>query len=111
MLQTEIVKKYCREILYTETGVEAIESCKQNPDIDLILMDIQMPVMNGYEATKNIRLFNKDIVIIAQTAYAFASDREKGLEAGCNDYITKPLNQSLVIELIHKYFKKGVIAG
>ena len=99
------VKTFGKEVLKVRTGVEAVKNCHLNPDIDLVLMDIQMPEMDGYEATRQIRTFNKDVVIIAQTAYALTGDREKALEAGCNDYITKPLNQSLLLDLIHKYFK------
>ena len=63
-------------------------------------MDINMPVMNGYEATREIRKFNNEIFIIAQTAYALDSDREKALEAGCNDYISKPINRDELITMI-----------
>jgi CheY-like chemotaxis protein len=62
--------------------------------------------MDGYEATRQIRLFNKDIVIIAQTAYAMSSARDMAIKAGCNDYISKPINHLLLEELIEKYFKK-----
>lgn len=82
------------EILTASTGTAAVELCKKNPDIDLILMDIQMPHTNGYQATRQIRKFNKTIVIIAQTAFALSGDREKSLAAGCNDYITKPIKKA-----------------
>ena len=66
-----------------------------------------MPKMNGYDATKEIRLFNKDIIIIAQTAFAFIGEREKALESGCNEYISKPINRELLIDLIkQQYFLK-----
>ena len=65
-----------------------------------------MPRMNGLEATQQIRQFNKDIIIIAQTAYAFAGDSEKALEAGCNDYISKPINTTLLYDLIKQYVNK-----
>ena len=81
------VKKYSNSTLKVGTGVEAVEACRNNTDIDLVLMDIQMPLMNGYEATRQIRQFNKDVIIIAQTAYGLAGDREKAIEAGCNDYM------------------------
>jgi len=73
----------------------------------LVLMDIQMPDVNGYEATKQIRQFNKGIVIIAQTAYALAGDREKAIEAGCNDYLSKPIKKDELMTLIVKYFRKN----
>jgi CheY-like chemotaxis protein len=104
-LQTEIIHNYSSEIFYATTGIEAVEAFLQHPDIDLILMDIQMPVMNGLDATRQIRLSNKEKVIIAQSAHVFASDTEKALEAGCNEVILKPLNRALLIELINKYFE------
>ena len=99
-----MVKKYCKEDLHVSTGVEAIEACRNNRDIDLVLMDIQMPDMNGYEATRQIRSFNKDVLIISQTAYGLTGDREKSIAAGCNDYISKPIDKTVLIDLIKKYF-------
>jgi PAS domain S-box-containing protein len=106
MLITIDVKKFSREILKAGNGFEAIEVCRNNPDTDLILMDIQLPVMNGHEATRQIRQFNKDVIIIAQTAFGLSGDREKAIEAGCNDYIAKPINKDELLSLIQKYFKK-----
>jgi CheY-like chemotaxis protein len=100
------VRKYSREIINVDNGLDAVEICRKNPDIDLILMDILMPVMNGYDAVKYIREFNKDVVIIAQTAFVLTSDRNKAIEAGCNDFITKPINNVLFAELMKKYFLK-----
>jgi CheY-like chemotaxis protein len=100
------VKTYCKEILKVRTGVEVVEICRDNPDIDLILMDIQMPDLNSLEATRQIRQFNKGVVIIAQTAFGLSGDREKAIEAGCNDYISKPINKDELLSLIQKYFKK-----
>ncbi len=90
-----------KQIIYVETGQQAIEACKDNPEIDLILMDIKMPVMNGYTATREIRKFNKEIIIIAQTAYGLAGDREKATESGCNDYIAKPIKKDELFEMIN----------
>jgi PAS domain S-box-containing protein len=95
-----------KEVLHSITGVEAVEACRNNPDIDLVLMDIRMPKMDGNEATRQIRKSNTDVIIIAQTAYGFAGDREKAIEAGSNDYIAKPINHALLIGLILKYFNK-----
>lgn len=105
-LITMMIEAYGREILHAKNGIEAVEICRQADDIDLILMDIKMPKMNGYEATKQIRQFNKDVIIIAQTAFALEGEREKTLSAGCNDYISKPLTHKLLVELVEKYFKK-----
>jgi len=92
-------------LLYASNGFKAVEICLNNPNIDLVLMDIKMPILNGYEATKQIRSFNKDVIIIAQTAFALKGDREKAIEAGCNDYITKPINKDKLIEMIGKWFQ------
>jgi len=104
-LITILVNPFRKEVLIANSGVEAVETCRNNPDIDLVLMDIQMPGLNGYEATRQIRQFNKDIIIIAQTAFGLIGDREKALEAGCNDYIAKPLDLNLLKKLIRDYFK------
>src|SRR5665647_389678 len=86
------VKGYCQEVIKARNGKEAVEICRTNPDIDLVLMDIQMPEMNGYKATQQIRQFNKNVIIIAQTAFGLSGDREKAIEAGCNDYIASRFN-------------------
>jgi len=99
------IEKFSKEILKVSTGAAAINVCRNNPDIDLILMDIQMTDLNGYEATRQIRQFNKDVIIIAQTAFGQSGDREKSIEAGCNDYISKPIYKAVLQALIKKYFK------
>ncbi len=98
-----LVEDIGKEILHAENGVKAVEICRQNQDIDLILMDIKMPEMNGYEATRQIRKTNKDVVVVAQTAFALMGDREKAIEAGCNDYITKPVQKEVLFSLIEKH--------
>lgn len=100
------ISNFSNEILKATSGIEAIEACSNNPDIDLILMDIKMPVMDGYEATRQIRKFNKNVVIIAQTAYGLSGDNEKSIEAGCNDYITKPLDLTVLKKLIEKHLNQ-----
>ena len=99
-----ILKGEVKNIISAESGIEAINACKNNSDIDLILMDIKMPEMDGITATKKIREFNNDVIIIAQTAYALEGDKEKSIEAGCNDYISKPINKEKLFDLINKYF-------
>ncbi|MBT3208811.1 MAG: PAS domain-containing protein [Bacteroidetes bacterium] len=101
-----ILNNIAKSITRTVSGKEAIEYMKNNKNIDLVLMDVKMPVMDGYEATKEIRKFNKDIIIIAQTAYALFGDNEKAIAAGCNDYISKPINRKLLLELINRHQKK-----
>lgn len=103
-LLSETVEEYCSELLIARDGMEALEIAQDNPDIDLILMDIRIPKMDGYETTQEIRQFNKNVVIIAQTACAFSSDRDKALEMGCNDYVSKPIDTDLFELLMEKHF-------
>jgi PAS domain S-box-containing protein len=106
ILIIKIVEEFTGKMLHAKTGVEAIEVCRENPDIDLVLMDINMPEMDGYEATREIRKFNKEVIIIAQTAYALVGDREKSIAAGCNSYISKPINRVELTEMVSNYFSE-----
>jgi hypothetical protein len=103
MLISMTVEGLSSKIITAGTGTEAVYFCRNNPDLDLILMDIQMPGMNGYEATSQIRQFNKEVVIIAQSAYALSHDRQKAIDAGCNDYISKPILKDDLLSIIHKH--------
>jgi len=100
------VRMYGKDILQASTGVEAIEICCLNRDIDLVLMDIQLPEMDGFEATQFIREFDKNVVIIAQTAFGYNGEMENAIAAGCTDYIAKPIMKAQLMELIQKYFRK-----
>ncbi|KUO63897.1 MAG: response regulator [Lutibacter sp.] len=104
-----MIEVYCKTPLIATNGMDAVRLCKENPDIDIVFMDIKMPELNGYDATKKIREFNKDILIIAQTSYAFPDDREKAITAGCNDYISKPYSQRDLTELLKKWAKNIMI--
>jgi PAS domain S-box-containing protein len=90
------------EMLYSGTGRETIELCKKHPDIDVVLMDVKMPDINGYEATKEIRKFTKDVIIIAQTAHALEGERNKALSFGCNEYISKPIEKEELFRVLEK---------
>ena len=103
-----ILKEFKPTIIHAKTGTEAVDFCKNNNDINIVLMDIKMPGMDGYEATAEIRKFNKDLVIIAQTAYAQPSDRRDAINAGCTDYISKPIDKDDLKNLIEKYTSKSV---
>ncbi|MCX6221692.1 MAG: PAS domain S-box protein [Bacteroidia bacterium] len=106
MLISHMIRSLGREIIKVTSGDEAVTACRINSDIDLVLMDIQLPILNGYEATRQIRQFNKDVVIIAQTAYALTGDRGNAIRIGCNDYITKPINIDELHAMISKHCKK-----
>lgn len=103
MYLEELLKETNATILRARDGKETLKIALGNTDIDLILMDIKMPVINGYEAARQIKAVRKDLPIIAQTAYAMLEDRNKALEAQCNDYIAKPIERTQLFSLIAKY--------
>ncbi|MBJ7882795.1 ATP-binding protein [Gelidibacter salicanalis] len=110
MLISALVKDCSLMLFQAKTGVEAVDIFRNNPDIDLILMDIQMPVLNGLEATKQIRQFNNKVIIIAQTASGLSEEKEKTIEVGCNDYISKPISKEKLLALIQKHINKLYVA-
>jgi CheY-like chemotaxis protein/two-component sensor histidine kinase len=95
-----ILEEVTDEILQAENGKKAVDLIHSHPDIDLILMDVKMPVMDGYTATKQIREFNDEVKIIAQTAYSLPNDKQKALQNGCNAFITKPTNKDELLSMI-----------
>ncbi|MCG8702187.1 MAG: response regulator, partial [Bacteroidales bacterium] len=106
LLIKHIVRRYAKEIICVNNGLDAVETCRKNPDIDMVLMDIKMPIMDGNEAVKQIRKFNnQDLIIIAQTAFTNKSDIEEAMNAGCNDYISKPIKVSELKQMIFKWVK------
>ncbi len=94
------------EIIIAKDGKPAIEACMTRETIDIVLMDIQMPEMDGYEATRTIKSLNPQIPVIAQTAYAMAEEKEKIIFAGCDDYISKPIRQKDLFITLSKYLNK-----
>lgn len=105
MLLVEYMKGMTSEVIQVNNGIDAIEMCRRNPELDLILMDIRMPEMGGFEATRQIRRFNKEVIIIAQTAFGLSGDREAALESGCNDYISKPIGKEQLLSMIQRHFR------
>ncbi len=101
-----IFKKKVKKLLFTCTGKETLEAIKQHPETDVILMDIKLPDGDGLTTTRKIREFNREVMIIAQTAYALSGDREKALEAGCNGYIAKPFGLKNLEEMISNLLEK-----
>jgi CheY-like chemotaxis protein len=95
------------ELFWAKNGTDAVAIFTRQNDIDLILMDIKMPEMDGITATKRIRETNKTVPIIAQTAYAMSEDKTKCLNAGCDDYLTKPINHKVLLSTIEKYLNKN----
>jgi len=105
MFIREMLRKTGVEIIRARDGKEAVDLAERiNPDV--ILMDIKMPEMNGIEATRKIRAFSGEVPIIAQTAYVMAEEQEESMKAGCNHFVTKPLDRTIIMELIDSYFRK-----
>ena len=100
----EILKKQAK-LLHAVNGVVALDLVKKNQDIDLVLMDIKLPDINGLELTKMIKAINKNLPVVAQTAYALAGDREKALNAGCVEYLTKPVRRDELLNLVSDFCK------
>jgi PAS domain S-box-containing protein len=107
LLLSIIAREIGNKIYKVHSGAAAIDACNAHPDIDLVLMDIKLPGIDGYETTREIRKFNKNVFIIAQTAYGLEGDRKKSIDAGCDDYISKPINHTSLVQLIQKHFLKS----
>ncbi len=102
---TKVLKNQNYKIFHAENGIQAVDIIKNNSNIDMVLMDIKMPLMDGIEATIQIKKIRPDVPIIAQTAYAFSEERDKFIAIGCDDYITKPISIELLLNLMDKYLK------
>jgi CheY-like chemotaxis protein len=90
-------------VLWAKNGREAVDMCEANDKIDLVLMDIKMPILDGLEAIAEIKKFRPDLPIVVQTAYAMPEDRERSLAAGGDDYLTKPINVEELFGTISKF--------
>jgi len=97
------LKETGASISFTTNGNEAVDYVRQHPETDLILMDIHLPDKDGFTATREIKSFARDVVVIAQTAYAFSMDHQEAKRAGCDAYLTKPLNMSLLLDKMDGY--------
>lgn len=106
MLLEEMLSTLNINIIRAINGIEAVNTCKLNNHIDIILMDIKMPIMDGYEATKQIKKFKPNLPIIAQTAYSTEVDRNKALASGCTDFVGKPIKKILLISKIKEHLSK-----
>jgi CheY-like chemotaxis protein len=96
----KILNKTGLQIIRAVSGYDAVSICDRHRDISLVLMDIQLPGMNGYQATQRIREICPNLPIIAQTAHALPEDKQKSMDAGCNDYISKPIKRQLLLAKI-----------
>ncbi|MCA1756707.1 MAG: response regulator, partial [Bacteroidales bacterium] len=103
----EIFRKSDYTIIRASNGREAVEECRRNDTIDLVLMDLKMPVMNGYDALKIIREEFPSLPVVAQTAYALSEDRKKIMDSGFNGYVTKPVSREKLIRVVQEYAGNG----
>ena len=104
-LISELLSDFDTNLIRATTGIEAVEVCMSNQKIDLVIMDIKLPQMNGYEATKIIKGIRPELKVIAQTAYSFDNDKTKAMESGCCDYISKPFSKQQFLTLIKKHLE------
>jgi CheY-like chemotaxis protein len=100
---TSLLKSWKCNVINAQNGLDAVELFKQHSEIDIILMDIKMPIMDGLSATREIRKLNDKITIIAVTAYALSSDVENAISAGCNEHLSKPVVRKELMEKLRKY--------
>ncbi len=100
---SSLLQKLNCKIVRANNGQKAIDICKNDSSIDLVLMDIELPVLDGYKATAEIKKFRPELPVIAQTAFAMMGERERSREAGCNDYLAKPIRKEELIKTLKKY--------
>jgi len=100
-----VLSKLNANVFWAKNGIEVLDICEREKDIDLVLMDLQMPEMNGYEATQILKKKYPSLPVIAQTAFAMSDDREKALDAGCDDYLAKPIKSKDLLNITEKYLK------
>ncbi|MCY1634408.1 response regulator [Marinifilum sp. D737] len=99
----EVLTDTNARLIRARDGEEAIRIFESNPEIDLVLMDMQMPIMNGYDATRNIKKLNQQIPVIAQTAYHYGEAYEEIMAAGCDDFVTKPIDINGLKDVIARF--------
>ena len=100
-----VLSKLNANVFWAKNGLEVLEICEKEENLDLVLMDLQMPEMNGYEATQILKKKYPNLPVVAQTAFAMSDDREKALNAGCDDYLAKPIKSKDLLTITEKYLK------
>lgn len=96
------------DVVLALNGQEAVDFVNSEQQIDLVLMDLKMPIMNGFEATRKIKSIKPELPIVAQTAYIMGSDRHMAMEAGCNAYITKPIKKPDLVQVLNQFLPDSV---
>ncbi len=102
-LLSEILAHTEIEVRQVENGKEAVEICRNDPGIDIVLMDMQVPGMSGFDAVVEIRKIRRELPIIAQSAFIYGEEKERALRVGCNAHISKPLNTFQLLGTMHRF--------
>lgn len=100
------LRKTKSKLIWAKNGLEAVDIVKNQPSIDLILMDINMPKMDGIEATRIIKKSNPEIIIVVQTAFILSGEERMCQEAGCDEFITKPIRLKYLLDTINRYLAR-----
>ena len=100
-----VLSKLNANVFWAKNGLEVLDICEKEDVMDLVLMDLQMPEMNGYEATQILKKKYPNLPVVAQTAFAMSDDREKALAAGCDDYLAKPIKSKDLLNITEKFLK------
>lgn len=97
------LKKTRANLFFVKNGVDAVEMVKENTEIDLVIMDIRLPLMDGLEATTKIKELLPELPVVIQSAYAMQSTRDEAQQCGCDDFITKPIKMEVLLSILHKH--------
>ncbi len=106
-LLSEILQHTSMQVETVNSGLEAVEKCRTDPDIDVVLLDLQIPGITGFEAATLIKKERADLPIIAQSAYALIEEKERAIEAGCDAHISKPINAFDLLSAINHFLDAG----
>ncbi len=106
ILLLETMLRHSKAIVWhVENGKLAVDCCRNHPEVSLVLMDLKMPELDGFEATRQIKAFRKNLSVIAVTAFAMPGDRERAIAAGCDDYLSKPFSSAVLISKLSEYIR------
>ena len=106
-LLSEILQYTSMQVETVNSGIDAVEKCKTDPDIDVVLLDLQIPGISGFEAATQIKQIREDLPIIAQSAYALLEEKERAIEAGCDAHLSKPINAFDLLAAINHFLDAG----
>ncbi|MEN9444922.1 MAG: hypothetical protein RIS47_1813 [Bacteroidota bacterium] len=100
-----ILRRTKAKLLWAKNGQEAVDICRENEDIDAVLMDLQLPVLDGYEATTQIKSIRPSLPVITQTAFTFNNERAKSIQAGADAFLTKPIDAVKLIQVLQGFIE------